>query len=247
MGRAIGLDVSAYVIRGVMIDTGFPRAAAEIAEAVRELGVTGAIITHWHEDHAGNVPLLAERGVPLLMRADTEAIVRNPPALQLYRRAVWGGARTITLPFVQFDANSLEQIHAPGHSSDHQAVFDRNTGTIFTGDLWLGVHVSVLHTAEDPYEIVNSLRRVVALSPERMFDAHRGLVETPVRALEAKAEWLTNTLGEVERRVDEGWSDSAIVDGLLGGKGRADYASRFEYSRRNFVRAVRGRRPERAI
>src|SRR5438105_3502270 len=87
---AIRLDVSAYVVRGVMVDTGFSRMAAAMAEAVASLGIRGAILTHWHEDHAGNVEMLARRGIPLLMRPDTEAIVRRPDPIQLYRRLVWG-------------------------------------------------------------------------------------------------------------------------------------------------------------
>src|SRR4051794_24868324 len=85
-GAAIGLDVSAYVVRGVMVDTGFRHAAAGMAEAVQALAVRGAILTHWHEDHAGNVEMLAHGGLPLLMRPDTEAIVRRPDPIQLYRR-----------------------------------------------------------------------------------------------------------------------------------------------------------------
>src|SRR5689334_5965665 len=84
--RAVGLDVSAYVFDGVMIDSGFHRVRDELREAVLSLGVRGAIITHWHEDHAGNVPMLAELRLPINMRADTDAILRARPNIQLYRR-----------------------------------------------------------------------------------------------------------------------------------------------------------------
>ena len=57
-GRLVGIDVSAYVVRGVMIDTGFHRARDEVVLAAQSLGVTGIIVTHWHEDHAGNVAAL---------------------------------------------------------------------------------------------------------------------------------------------------------------------------------------------
>ena len=120
-------------------------------------------------------------------------------------------------------------------------MWDARTGTVFSGDLWLGVRARVLHSAEDPYRIVESLRRVAALGPVRMFDAHRGLVRDPVRALTAKAEWITETIGEIERRMALGHSDGEILANVLGGEELAGYLSYGDYARRNFVKAVRRR------
>ncbi|MDB4877062.1 MAG: beta-lactamase domain protein [Gemmatimonadetes bacterium] len=235
------MDVSAYVVRGVMIDTGFHRARRALLEAVERLRVRGAIVTHWHEDHAGNVPLLASRGIPLLMRADTEATLRALPGIQLYRRVVWGHPPSLSTPLAGFDASGMQCLYTPGHSTDHQAVWDAATGTLFSGDLWLGVRARILHASEDPYTIIDSLRTVLALSPARMFDAHRGFVGRPVEAITAKIEWLGDTLQTIERRVAEGWSDRAIVRRVLGGEEMSAVASRGDYSRRNLVKAARRR------
>lgn len=239
--RIVGLDVSAYVVRGVMIDTGFHRARRALVHAVRDLGVRGVVVTHWHEDHAGNVPVLAELGVPLLVRDDTAQILRRRPSIQLYRRIVWGHPPVLRANLLAFDAEGFEAIHTPGHSSDHQVVFDPSTRTLFSGDLWLGVRSRILHASEDPYQIIESLRRAATLEPERMFDAHRGFVAQPVTALNARADWLAAALMEVEERVREGWSDQLIVKRVLGGEERAAWASHGDYSRRNLVKAVRKR------
>jgi hypothetical protein len=210
--RAVGLDVSAYVVRGVMIDTGFHRVRSALLAAVRAVGVSGVIVTHWHEDHAGNVSLLARQGIPILMRADTDATLRARPTIQLYRRVVWGHPPALTSTIAAFDPAGLRT---------------------------LGVRSRVLHASEDPYEIVHSLRTVLALQPRRMFDAHRGFVKRPVDAIGAKIEWLSDTLGAIERRVAEGWSDRAIVRRLLGGEEMSAVVSRGDYARRNLVKAVR--------
>jgi glyoxylase-like metal-dependent hydrolase (beta-lactamase superfamily II) len=222
-----------------MIDTGFHRARHVVLDAVRSLGVRGVIVTHWHEDHAGNVAMLADRGMPILMRPDTEATLRERPGIQLYRRVFWGHPPALTTTPAPFDPSGLEGVHTPGHSSDHQIVWDPATRTVFSGDLWLGVRARVLHSTEDPYLLLDSLRRAIALQPVRMFDAHRGLVDRPVAALESKTEWLEATLGEIERRVREGWSDRAIVRRVLGGEEIAAVVSVGDYSRRNLVRAVK--------
>lgn len=237
----MGYDVSAYVVRGVMIDTGFHLARRALAAATDSLGLRGAIVTHWHEDHAGNVAFLAERGVPILARPDTEEILRARPDIQLYRRAIWGRPPALTAPLISFEAEGLRCIYTPGHSTDHQVVWDESSGTLFSGDLWLGVRARVLHRSEDPYGIIESLRLALALGPERMFDAHRGFVDRPVQALQHKIDWLGETLEAIEQRITAGASDSSIVREVLGGEESAALVSFGDYSRANLVKAVRRR------
>jgi glyoxylase-like metal-dependent hydrolase (beta-lactamase superfamily II) len=138
----------------------------------------------------------------------------------------------------------LTVIHTPGHSVDHQVVWDATTSTLFSGDLWLGVRARVMHASEDPYGIAASLRTAIALAPRRMFDAHRGLVEPATDALRLKLDWLTETVGEIERLVAAGWTDRAILKRVLGGEEIAALVSVGEYARRNLVRAVRKRKAD---
>ena len=235
----VSMDVSAYVIRGVMIDSGFHRARRELMDAVRAFDVRGTIITHCHEDHAGNVQALAAAGMPILAREDTIATLRARPRIRPYRRLIWGHPPALTSPLVSFDTEGLEGVHTPGHSTDHQVVWDARTRTLFSGDLWLGRRASILHASEDPYRIVESLRVARALEPARMFDAHRGEVMNPVAAIDAKIDWMLETLEAVRQRLEQGWSENAIVRRLLGGEALAGYVSGRDYSRRNLVRAVR--------
>jgi len=242
-GRAIGLGVSVYVVRGVMIDAGFPHARRELVAAARSLNVRGLVITHWHEDHAGNAPALAANGIAISARDETLSILRSRPGIQLYRRAIWGRPPRLGAEPSRFDPveAGLALIHTPGHSPDHQVVWDASTRTLFSGDLWLGVRARVIHYDEDPYRIIESLRAALALEPARMFDAHRGAVLDPVEAIRAKIDWLGSTLTEIEQRVEQGWSDGEIVRRVLGGEESAALISRGSYSRRNLVQAARRR------
>jgi len=240
-GRGVRIDVSAYVFRGVMVDTGFHRARRALVAAADAAGVRGVIVTHWHEDHAGNVARLARRGMPMIIGAETERMLRERPEIQLYRRAIWGRPPALEHPVKAFESEEFELVPTPGHSEDHQIVWHPETNTIFSGDLWLGVRTRTFHRAEDPYRVVGSLRLAAALCPERMFDAHRGLVETPTVALLARAEWLASMLEEIARRVAAGEEEDQILSEALGGEELAGFISRGEYSRRNLVRAVRRR------
>jgi glyoxylase-like metal-dependent hydrolase (beta-lactamase superfamily II) len=240
-GRAVGYDVSAYVYRGVMIDTGLHHARRALGATMATAAIRGVVITHWHEDHAGNAALLATRGVPMIVRDDTAAMLRRRPSIQIYRHLIWGRPPALEGGIAPFECDELVCIHTPGHSEDHQVVWFPETRTLFCGDLWLGIRSRIVHVAEDPYLIVESLRRTAALRPERMFDAHRGAVTKPVDALLARADWLSGTLHEIERQVAAGRSDEIIVKELLGGEEAAALVSLGEYSRRNLVRAVRKR------
>ena len=240
--RIARMDVSAYLVRGVLVDSGFPRARRALARFLDESRVEGAMITHWHEDHAGNVELLASRGIPLAVHAETEARLRAGEPIRLYRRFVWGTTPALRTPLRPFAHPLLRIVLTPGHSPDHQVVWDAESETLFSGDLWLGVRSRVMHVSENPRLIVASLRTVLALRPRRMFDAHRGEVRDPVDALTAKIAWMEDVIGRIEAKLDAGWSDGAILEAVLGGDETVARLSFGEYARRNFVNAVRASR-----
>lgn len=234
---AVGYDVSAYLVRGMLVDTGFRHVRRDLEDALGEHRPRGVIVTHWHEDHAGNAPTLAVR-FPMWMPEHTERKLRERQQVKLYRHFTWGRPDALETSLMPFDCSPLQAIATPGHSADHHVVFDPETATLFSADLWLGVKVRVMGASEDPYKIMTSLDRAIALQPRRMFDAHRGLVNEPVAALEAKRNWLRDTVCEVERRLAAGDSEGSIVRAVLDGEERTALVSQGEYSRRNLVRAV---------
>ena len=237
--RIAGLDVSAYLVHGVLVDSGFPHARRALAAFLGERSVAAAMLTHYHEDHAGNAELLASRGIPLAMHSTTFARLREPAAIRVYRRLVWGTPTPLAATRRIVDQSPLQFVPTPGHSADHQVVWDAERATVFSGDLWLGVRSSVMHVSENPFQIVASLRAVVALRPERMFDAHRGPVRDPVTALASKISYLEDTIASVAAKLASGWSDRAVMRSVFGGDEAVALASGGEYSRLNFVRAVK--------
>ncbi len=237
--RAIGMEVSAYLVRGVLVDSGCTRAHRGFARALDELRPRGAVLTHADEDHAGNASVVAARGIPMWIDSRTAAVLRRRPEIRLYRRVVWGTPPAFTADPEHFHDASIQMIHTPGHAVDHHVVWDTETQTLFSGDLWLGVRSRVMHEREDPEAIVRSLHRVIALRPKRMFDAHRGPVPDPVAALTAKADWLATTMEKIREKIAAGWTDDAIVREVLGGEEWSARASGGEYARANFVKAVR--------
>ena len=238
-GALVGYDVSAYLLGDVLVDTGFPRGGEALLDAVATMRPRGVVLTHWHEDHAGNVPALARRGVPLHMHAASEGLLRERPAIRYYRRAVWGWTERLRSRVEPFDPSPLAIIEAPGHSPDHVMVWDAERRILVGGDLFLGVKVRVAHEEdESPRALVASLRRAAALEPRLLLDAHRGPVPDAAARLRAKADWNEEIIARVERLASEGARPAEIVRRLFGGDSLVGLVSGGEYSRAGFVRAV---------
>src|SRR5471032_1680567 len=158
-GTAVGYDVSAYLVHGVLVDTGFARVRNEVMGAVRQIAPRGAVVTHWHEDHAGNAPAFVAAGIPLALDSGCEAILRERPHIALYRSIIWGATPRLVAPVTAFDPSPLQVIATPGHTADHQVLWDAERRILASGDLFLGVKVRVAHEHESPRQLLGSLRR----------------------------------------------------------------------------------------
>jgi endoribonuclease LACTB2 len=237
---SVGYHVSAYVTRGVVIDTGFPAIGRQLAAWLRATRPRGVVLTHAHEDHAGNIDLVEILGLPLCMARSTLAELQAMSRPGVYRLYTWGYPRRLgrAVKPEGINAPGLAMIHTPGHSPDHQVIWDAERETLFSGDLFLGVKMRMLQPTEDPRAHVASLRAVIALRPTRVFDAHRGLLADPIAMLTAKADWMEATIAAIERRLAEGWSHRAVAKEVLGREGALYYMSGGEYSHRNFVLTV---------
>lgn len=239
--RSMGFDVSAYAVRGTLIDTGFPDVGGDLGRWLDATRPDGVVLTHYHEDHAGNVEMVARRGYPMWIDPATLERVRRPSRVGLYRRWCWGSPRPLRSAVRTYVPPGLEMIPTPGHASDHHIVWDAERETAFGADLFLGVKVRVSHPwpRENIRAEIAAVRRVIALRPARFFDAHRGLVPDAVRQLTAKADWTEEMIGRIDELVAKGWDDRAIVRSLFGGDDWMRWVTFGDYSRRNFVRSVR--------
>jgi glyoxylase-like metal-dependent hydrolase (beta-lactamase superfamily II) len=237
---ALGYSVFVFLVRDQLIDTGFPGTREAVGRLVDERRPRGVIVTHQHEDHAGNVELMAQRGIPVAMAPATEAALRaGESSVGLYRRVCWGTMGPLRAALEPHQPTGLELVPTPGHSPDHHVVWDAERETLYSGDLFLGVKVRVARPMEDPRALALSARRAAAFRPRRVFDSHRGLVPNGADALSAKAAWLEDMIGRIERRIAEGWGDRAITRAVLGREDAVYAFSRGDLSRVNLVRAVR--------
>jgi glyoxylase-like metal-dependent hydrolase (beta-lactamase superfamily II) len=238
--RAVGYEVSAYLVQDTLIDCGFPDVHGDLVGLLQAQRPQGVVLTHCHEDHAGNVEYLAASHYPLTAPRATLELLRETSPIGFYRRFVWGVPRRLTSDVTPFTLPAgLQLIPAPGHSVDHHVIWEPDTRTLFAGDLFLGVKVRVARPGENPRVLARSLREIAALGPLVMFDSHRGQVPEPVASLNAKADWLDETIARIDQLAAQGMNDHAIRRAVLGPEDSTFYFSAGDLSRINFVRAVR--------
>lgn len=235
--------VSAYLVDGLLIDTGPPAVAEELLRWLRTARVEQAFITHHHEDHGGgNTLLRQELGVPLWAAPSTAAILARMPRLQLYRRAVWGQPQSMKVevvgPFLETAHYRFEVIPTPGHCEDHTCLFEPRQGWLFGGDLFIHERVRHLRTDEDLAQSFASLRRMRALSPGVLFCSHAGFVEEPRAAIGRKLAFWRELALAAQRLAASGIPERAITRQLLGREDLLTLISRGHFSKANLTQAL---------
>ena len=242
--RAAGYSVSAYFVRGTVIDAAFDDVADEFVGWIAANRPRGVIISHAHDDHGGNAERLAREGIAMQMQPDTARLLATPQFRGPHRRWAWGGMPVLRSAWKSFESPGLKMIPARGHSPDHHVIWDAERETLFSADLFLGVKVRVAHPPqrENVREQVASIRRILELKPKRIFDAHKGMLKDGVALLNAKANWIEETCGRVDALIDKGWDDHAITLNVFGREPLFTYVTLFDWSLRNFVRSVRSTR-----
>ncbi len=234
--------VAAYYADGLLVDTGPPAVAREFARAVAGLPLSSVILTHAHEDHAGNSPLLAARGLQPLAHPLALPLLRHPPRQYVYQRAVWGrqppsdaapAPAEIATPRLR-----LRVLHTPGHSPDHICLFEERHGWLFSGDLFLSPYVKVLRRDENPHQIIASLRRVLDLPVTTVFCASGKVVPDGRAALQRKLDFWERLRDQARDLRRLGRTPAEIRRALLGSEGAFRLVTLGHFSKQNLIDAL---------
>ena len=239
--------VEAYLVDGLLIDTGCPATASELVEWCQGRGIRQVVNTHHHEDHAGGDGVLQKAlGLPVAAPPGAVPILADFPRLQLYRRIIWGQPDGVAVEplgdVVETDRYRFEVVPTPGHCPDHVCLFEREQGWLFSGDLFIHERVRYLRVDEDAQRTLESLRHVLALRPRLLLCSHAGVVEDACGAIERKIAYWEG-LAEGARALQRGrFSLREATDQLLG---REDMMARFtrgHFAKINLIRSLLGER-----
>jgi glyoxylase-like metal-dependent hydrolase (beta-lactamase superfamily II) len=232
----------AFLLGGVMIDTGTAAVEREWTARFSQLRCTAVVNTHHHEDHTGNNRLFQERfGAPVYAHPGTIPYLERPEriGMQLYRRIVWkepAASHGLPLPqSIPAGRHTLQAIPAPGHCPDHVCLFEPENGWLFSGDIFCGKRFDYLRKDEDYNQILESLKKLSRLDIGTMFCGFKGAIENGAEAIRSKIQFMEELRDNVLDLYSKGLTPREIRRKLLGAETGMCFVTFGHYSKQNTV------------
>jgi glyoxylase-like metal-dependent hydrolase (beta-lactamase superfamily II) len=190
-----GAGNNTYLIDGAeptLVDAGIGAAGHidALAAALAGRPLARVIVTHGHADHASGVPALRTRWPGL----DACKFVVNEPARP-------GGVDDdpgTWVPLadgqvVSAGDRTLVVVHTPGHARDHVCLWDAEERSLYAGDM-VAIGTTIMVPAGrggGMRAYLQSLQRLQALQPARIYPGHGPVIERPAELL---AEFIAHRL-----------------------------------------------------
>lgn len=211
----VKLNAYCFEVDGILIDTGAHSLLAEFKLFFEKADLDYVIITHSHEDHTGGASFLQqEYGLPVYMNEMTIAECGEKAEYPLYRKLFWGrrrpfGATPIGKTFSSRRA-TWEVIETPGHAKDHLSFLNRETGQLFSGDLFVHPKTKVVLRDEHIPTIIDSIERVLTYDFGEMFCCHAGYIKEGRKVLKSKLDYLRELEGKILSLQQQGYNVKEI-------------------------------------
>lgn len=201
--------VYTFLVDGMLIDTGSKSMENEIIPFYDNHSFDFVTLTHSHEDHSGTAPWIQEnRNVPIYIHPKGIEICTQAYPYPEYRQITWGkreGFNAFPLgDTIQSLNREWKVIYTPGHADDHISLIDEETGTVFSGDLFVAPETKIIMKNESIPVIMDSIRTLLSYDFDSMFCCHAGYVENGKEMLKKKLDYLENLCGEVKNLHNKG-------------------------------------------
>lgn len=239
------LWASAYLVDGLLIDTGLTHTAHEMVRLLEATPPDLVVNTHHHEDHIGANHLISEKfGCPILAHPDSLPNILDPPEIPSYREFAWGRAVPSAVEplgdVVKTPRFTFRVIDTPGHCQGHVALVEMDRGWCFSGDLYVGERPVVMGPEHDVRRMVESMEKLLGLPTDRLvlFTAMRTVEPEGKEALRTSIDYLTDLSRRAKALTDRGRSIPDIVRELFGAESVYDSLTAGQYSSAHFVRLL---------
>ncbi|WP_408010504.1 MBL fold metallo-hydrolase [Pseudalkalibacillus sp. A8] len=237
------LNYHLYYFDGMLVDTGPNSCQDEILPFLESKDIRSVVLTHFHEDHTGNASWVeSELGVPLYIHPMSIELCKKDGVYPDYRQEFWGPRRAFqSRPLrtsVQSDSYTWEAIHTPGHSRDHLAFFNEETGILFSGDLFVTPRPKVCMWQESVPTLMDSIRTVLSYDVKEMYCAHAGYVPNGKEMLQLKLDYLMEMSQTIKRLHEKGCSIEEIDKQLYPKESPIKEVSKNEWDSKHIVRSI---------
>jgi len=234
---------------------GVPGILAGLAEAgLKREQVKYVILTHIHLDHAGGAGELLRHlpNAQLLLHARGKRHLIDPEKLIDSVKLVYGEEKyrqyygdILPVPknrvligednqVITVGKRDISILEAPGHARHHIVLFDRQTGSLFSGDAFgiayprfapggkRFVFASTSPTQFEPETALATYEKISGLKPARILHTHYGANEQVDSAYRQLVDWVHFSMEIADRRYGQGLREEELFSAL-----RDDLYTRF--------------------
>jgi len=201
-----GAGNNTYLLEGsrpTLVDAGIgsPGHIEALAAALGDRPLERVLVTHGHFDHASGVPALRARWPGL---DACKFVVDDDP-----EPAAWSPLKDGQV--VSAGDRTLVVVHTPGHARDHVCLWDADERSLYAGDM-VAIGTTIMVPAGrggGMRAYLQSLQRMQALQPARIYPGHGPVIERPSELL---AEFIEHRLmreAQVRACIDKGTTHPA--------------------------------------
>jgi len=209
-----------YYVDGLLIDTGHPKVRKQVLKATQNLEVNQIFITHFHEDHTGNLETLQKQ---FHCKAYASQLcsekMKKPDKLSLAQKLLWGNRK----PFFDLNAKkkiletanyTFEIIPIPGHSPDMVALYEPNKKWLFSADLYINSYIGYMLKTESIAIQIKSIKTILQLDFDVLFCGHNPQLKNGKEKLKEKLNYLESFFEDVKNLHEKGLSANKIFKQL---------------------------------
>lgn len=209
--QGIGMSVYSFFVDGLLIDTGSYSLSQEFQSFFNEIQIEQLALTHSHEDHSGNAAWIQQhKDVPIYIHRDSVSVCAKDGEYPLYRQALWGERPAFNAqPFgdtLQTKSATWDIIETPGHTTDHLSFYNRETGALFTGDLYIQTKTKVVLDEENIVHTLASLKKILNYDFEEVYCCHAGFLADGRTKIQEKIAYLEEMESNIRQLFDKGYS-----------------------------------------
>ncbi|MDO9515113.1 MAG: MBL fold metallo-hydrolase [Syntrophales bacterium] len=237
--------VAAYLVDGLLIDTGCSYTAEELAAYLGGRKVDTIINTHFHEDHIGGNHLIKEMfKAELYAHPESIPLIGKEAFLHPYQEMVWGyPVPTEAKPIpgvIEAGRFRYEVLETPGHSAGHVCLFEKDKGWCFSADIFSRETLKFIRPEEDMGQTVRSMKRLLDLETERLIllTSVGKIIEDGRGALRGCIDYLEDLSARAKGLKNQGYIMEEIMQKLFGGEHDFARFTNGQYTTDNLVRSV---------
>lgn len=239
----VKLNVYCFENDGMLIDTGAPRLLSDFTRFFEKASFDQVVLTHSHEDHVGGAAYIQEKyHVPVYINQRSVEACKQEASYPFYRKVFWGKrapfhAEALKETFQSRHA-TWDVIKTPGHADDHLSFLNRETGQLFSGDLYVHPETKLVLRNESVPTIMESIRLTLGYDFEEMFCCHAGYVKNGRQKLQGKLNYLEELQGKIHDLDQKGYSEKEIKTELFGKRFPITYVSLGEWDSIHMIRSI---------